>query len=63
MPSRALRRTLLNPIRRKGRKLVPADEPEITTVIEETIREKLREEIEFFESMETSLPAGSLIQY
>jgi len=63
MPSRALRRTLLDPIRRKGWKLVPADEPEITTVIEETIREKLREEIEFFESMETSLPAGSLIQY
>jgi hypothetical protein len=63
MPSRAMRRTLLDPIRRRGWKFVPADEPEIDSAIEEMIREKLREEIEFFESLNNSLPAGSLIGY
>ena len=63
MPSRAIRRAILDPIRRKGWKLVPADEPEITSTTEELIREKLREEIEFFESIETSLPTRALIQY
>jgi len=63
MPSRAMRRTLLDPIRRRGWKFVPADEPVIDSAIEEMIRERLKEEIEFFESLDNSLPAESLIGY
>ncbi len=56
MPSRAVRRRLLDPIRRAGWKHVPAEKPKLISEIENTIRERLREDTEFFQNLSAELP-------
>ncbi|MBN55118.1 MAG: hypothetical protein CMA79_01605, partial [Euryarchaeota archaeon] len=61
MPSRTLRRALLDPIRRKGWKHVPADKPQLGPDFEELVREYLRDDIGFFENISTELPDGVVL--
>lgn len=61
MPSRTLRRALLDPIRRKGWKHVPADKPQLGPDFEEQVREYLRDDVRFFENLSTELPEGVVL--
>ena len=61
LPSRSARKALLDPIRRRGWKHVPADKPEVPPGIESEIRARLREDTEFFEALDSHLPSGTMI--
>ena len=61
LPSRAVRRRILDPIRRAGWKHVPAEKPEISKEMENTIRDKLREDTEFFQNLSSNLPVGIIV--
>ena len=56
LPSRAIRRAVLDPIRRMGWKHTPAEKPRLGMDFEEEIKEALREEIEFYEGLTSELP-------
>ena len=60
-PSRSARKALLDPIRRRGWKHVPADKPEIPPEMESEIRARLKEDTEFFEALDSLLPSGTTI--
>ena len=62
LPSRALRKTLLDPIRRRGWKHVPTSAPEILPEVEKAIRERLSDDTAFFESLGSLLPSEVIIQ-
>ena len=61
MPSRAVRRRILDPIRRAGWKHIPAEKPKISSDMENTIRERLREDTEFFQNLSSELPDGMIV--
>ena len=62
LPSRDLRKVLLDPIRRIGWRHVPAVKPEISPEDRKLICEKLSEDIEFFENLEKYIPASTIIR-
>ena len=61
MPSRAIRRRILDPIRRAGWKHVPAEKPHISSEMENTLRERLRVDSEFFQNLSSELPDGIIV--
>ena len=61
LPSRKLRKLLLDPIRRRGWKHVKGTKRVIPTEIEEYIREKLSDEIDFHENLEAYISAKTII--
>ena len=61
MPSRAVRRSLLDPIRRIGWKHVPAEKPRLSSEMENKIRERLSEDTEFFQNLSAELPDGVIV--
>ena len=56
LPSRAIRRAVLDPIRRMGWKRTPAEKPQIGQVFGEDIRDALRQDIEFYEGLASEIP-------
>ncbi len=62
LPNRALRKALLDPIRRRGWKHIPTNAPEILPEVEKAIRERLSDDTTFFESLESLLPSEVIIR-
>ena len=48
-------------IRRAGWKHIPAEKPKISSDMENTIRERLREDTEFFQNLSSELPDGMIV--
>ena len=61
LPSRNLRKLLLDPIRRKGWKHVKMDKKPISAEVERYIKEQLSDEIHFFENLEDYIPSVTII--
>ena len=61
LPSRGLRKALLDPIRSKGWKYVPSEKQEIPVETTEKIRSNLIQDIEFFENLEEQIPESTII--
>jgi hypothetical protein len=63
LPSRALRKILIDPIRRLGWKHIPSPKSTISKEIETRVRMKLSKDIEFFENLQDYVPPKVLINY
>ena len=61
LPTRGLRKALLDPIRSKGWKYVPSEKQQITQETSEKIRTKLIYDIEFFENLEEQILESTII--
>ncbi|MDB3855457.1 sulfotransferase [Euryarchaeota archaeon] len=61
MPSRQLRKLILDPIRRRGWKHIKTNKKLIPQQIEQHIREQLKEEISFFENLADHIPENTII--
>ena len=62
LPSRPLRKILLDPIRRLGWKYVPTPKSIISPEIENRIRMKFKKDIEFFQNIEEFIPLSTIIK-
>ena len=63
LPSRTLRKILIDPIRRLGWKYVPSPKSTISKEIEVRVRTKLSKDIEFFENLHDHVSPKVLINY
>jgi len=61
LPTRSLRKALLDPIRSRGWKYVPSEKQPIPDETSEKIRLNLSEDIEFFENLEKHIPKSVII--
>ncbi len=61
IPSRSLRKIILDPIRRLGWKYVPSPKDNISPELENRIREKFSKDIEFFNNLEDNIPKSTII--
>jgi hypothetical protein len=62
MPSRQLRKRLLDPIRRMGWKHIPTKKYEVPQELQDKIRARLSTDIEFFENLEKYIPTSTIIR-
>ena len=62
LPTRSLRKALLDPIRRMGWKHIPTKKNKVPEEIEEKIRSRLSEETHFFENLDSFIPSSVIIR-